>query len=199
VGRYLERVRSLERELTQPEKDASMGSAHGPSTPPEGHAINAVNAITSYPPSAAVAADSVEACLRQQTTCRACLCDEYVIRLPLSCPSCQGAVCPTCGGCLKASHAWRRAEHDALHTDLPLSQLLERLRKGSRWLQQEHQLFIDNTPDRTDDTLFSKMLHTWDSLEVALRDIHDYQGCVFGEGQRCPEGAPVRCFACAAP
>ena len=127
------------------------------------------------------------------TDCRACLFDDYTIRLRESCPRCQGAVC-SCGGCLRASRAWRYADREPPTSDLPLPDLLERLRRGSRWLEVEHARWYAGEP--SDDELRSKMSAVWDEQEEALRRGHGYQGCIFVPG-KCPAAAPLRCSACA--
>ena len=62
--------------------------------------------------------------------CRACMCDDYIIRLHLSCPTCEGSVCAQCSQCLKASHVWRRAQRETLPFDMPLLDMLGRLQRG---------------------------------------------------------------------
>ena len=139
----------------------------------------------------------IEHLQRQEKSTRhlACLCDIYTIRLRESCSACQGAVCG-CGGCLRASRLWRYADREPPTSDLPLDRLLERLRKGSRWLQTEHDRCY--TGELGDNTELAKMSATWDELEEVLRHTHGYQLCIFeDEGQRCPEDAPLRCSACA--
>lgn len=78
--------------------------------------------------------------------------------------------------------------------------LLARLRKGHEWMIEHYQLFLVNDPTRASDAAFAESLAQWDRLELELRMIHGYQGCVYGEGERCPdtEGmpAPVVCDAC---
>lgn len=127
------------------------------------------------------------------TDCRACLCSDYSIRLRESCGICQGALCG-CGGCLRASRAWRYADREPPTPDLPLPDLLERLRKGSRWLEAEHTKWYAGEP--SDDKLRSKMSSVWDEQEEALRHT-GFEGCIFGEGEQCPEDAPLRCSVCA--
>jgi hypothetical protein len=40
------------------------------------------------------------------------------------------------------------------------------------------------------------MLAVWDDLEVAVRHVHDYKSCIWGQDRACPADAPVRCSAC---
>ena len=125
--------------------------------------------------------------------CRACLCTDYSIRLRKSCANCRGAVCG-CGGCLRASRLWRYADREPPTADLSLPQLLERLRKGSRWLEAEHAKWYAG--EASNDELRSKMSAVWDQQEEALRHT-GFTGCIFGEGEQCPEDAPLRCTSCA--
>ena len=137
----------------------------------------------------------IEHLQRQEKSNRhlACLCTIYSIHLLESCQSCQGALCG-CGGCLRASRAWRYVDREPAASDLPLPDLLNRLRRGSRWLEAEHAKWYAGEP--SDDELRSKMSGVWDELEEALRHA-GFEGCIFGEGQQCPEDAPLRCSACA--
>jgi hypothetical protein len=41
--------------------------------------------------------------------CVVCTCQEYIVALHLSCPTCDGAVCARCGGGLKDSPSWKGA------------------------------------------------------------------------------------------
>ena len=78
--------------------------------------------------------------------------------------------------------------------------LLARLRKGHKWMIEQYQLFNQDDTARASDAAFTESLSRWIVLELELRMIHGYQGCVYGEGERCPdtEGmpAPVVCDAC---
>lgn len=56
MGRYLERVSSLERVLPQPGKETSGGLGHEPSSPPTSYEINERNEIT--PPDRPAAQDA---------------------------------------------------------------------------------------------------------------------------------------------
>jgi hypothetical protein len=74
--------------------------------------------------------------------------------------------------------------------------LLQRLMAGVRWMDAQHQAWIDGKPDAATDERFSTALEGWDFLERKLRHEYGYEGCIFGPGQHCPEDAPVRCDAC---
>lgn len=80
------------------------------------------------------------------------------------------------------------------HADTPLRKLLERLRDGHRWLCTEYARSFDESDYNADK--FANGLATWDELEKTLRAVYGYKGCVYGEGEQCPEDAPVRCDAC---
>jgi len=78
--------------------------------------------------------------------------------------------------------------------EVPLDGLLERLRMGSVWLSTRNEQLYE--ADVTYDKEFDSLLHTWDELESSLRVVHDYEHCVFGEGQTCPTNTMVTCSAC---
>jgi TubC N-terminal docking domain len=75
--------------------------------------------------------------------------------------------------------------------------LLKRLRNGQWWLTEEHEKWAADNPDSVSDTDFQKALDGWVAMEAQLRGRHGYQGCIHGEGQRCPNDAVVNCDACA--
>lgn len=77
-----------------------------------------------------------------------------------------------------------------------LEDLLDNLRKGSRWLAKQHVKLWDD-PDSVDLDKYTAALDKWDSLEATLRLAHTYTACIFGEGKRCPEDAQPACQACA--
>jgi len=129
--------------------------------------------------------------------CHACRCDGYISRLGISCPSCQGNTCITCGGCLRASLVWRRAQVDSLYRDVPVEELVERLQRGARWLQDQDRRYFDGDHNQAlDDDLFCMMWALWSDIELALRHVHSYEGCIFGEGQHCSKDGVVFCAAC---
>ena len=74
--------------------------------------------------------------------------------------------------------------------------LLSRLQAGSRWLTAQHQAWLDDKEDAASDERVSVALDGWDEMERSLRLVYDYEGCVFGPDQRCPEDAPVTCDFC---
>jgi hypothetical protein len=125
----------------------------------------------------------------ERLRCRACTCND-AIGGGDHCPACKGRGCRDCGGCLRASMLWRETERYAKYFDIPLHTVLNRLQKGSGWLQQQAQ------HNRDDNNLFMERFHTWAGLEEVLRAVHGYVGCIFGEGKRCPEDSPVTCSSC---
>ena len=72
-----------------------------------------------------------------------------------------------------------------------------RLRKGHRWLTEQHRLWLFGDTMASDDERFSQALAQWDALERVMR-CFGYQGCVWGALKRCPVDAPVICDGCAA-
>jgi hypothetical protein len=80
--------------------------------------------------------------------------------------------------------------------ELDEATLLKRLVNGQTWLTQEHEKWATDNPDTASDTGFQKALDGWVAMETHLREKHGYRQCIHGEGQRCPEDAPVRCDAC---
>ena len=131
------------------------------------------------------------------TRCRVCTCDGYVPHPLSSCPDCQGLACTSCENCLSASLVWRRAQIDAHYKDVPLDELLVRLQKGSQWLQKQDRLYFDGDDGKAaDDYLFTQMWALWNDLELTVRHVHNYQGCIFGDGLSCPIDGPVVCEAC---
>lgn len=77
----------------------------------------------------------------------------------------------------------------------PLDALLDSLRKGSEWLRKQHNALFDD-PGSVDLDRYTRGLDRWDGLEATLRQIHGYQGCILGEGKRCPDDAQPVCAAC---
>lgn len=131
--------------------------------------------------------------------CVPCLCDVYHIRLDSDCPTCHAPLCVMCEGCQRAARIWREAERYVEAVSTPPDRLVNRLRKGHQWLMTEYQKQMDDAPDAATTGLFGKALATWGELEQTLRVVHSYEGCIFGEGQRCPDNAPMVCDTCAAP
>ena len=78
--------------------------------------------------------------------------------------------------------------------------LLARLRNGHKWMTEQYELFNQDNPQRASDAAFTESLSRWVTLELELRMIHGYQGCIYSEGERCPDTeemrAPVICDAC---
>ena len=75
------------------------------------------------------------------------------------------------------------------------SEMLRRLRVGQRWLTEQHRAYLAEDPAAASDEKFSIALAAWDQLERVFR-CSGYQGCIWGEGQRCPKDAPVICDQC---
>jgi len=77
--------------------------------------------------------------------------------------------------------------------------ILDRLQRGSLWLVETHAKLL-SLPDGgvgTDmERLYLRGLDRWDSYDKALRTLFGFQGCVCGQGQRCPDDAPVLCRGC---
>jgi hypothetical protein len=74
--------------------------------------------------------------------------------------------------------------------------LRTRLRVGQQWLTREYQRWLVGDPQAATDERFSRALAGWDALERILRQLYEYQGCIFGPAQSCPEDAPVQCDGC---
>src|SRR5919106_2097644 len=73
--------------------------------------------------------------------------------------------------------------------ELDEATLLRRLVNGQKWLG-EHLHSIDGGAA---DAEFSKALAGWTRMEADLRQDHGYQGCIHGEGGRCPDDAAGSC------
>jgi len=84
------------------------------------------------------------------------------------------------------------------YPDTPLEDLLQRLRKGSRWLATEYPKSLRDDYDDDALNVLAKSLATWDGLEKELRAVHSYRGCVLGDNERCDPDAPVVCDYCVA-
>ena len=76
------------------------------------------------------------------------------------------------------------------------SRILQRLVNGSRWLTEQHRLWL-NGDTAADDSAFYLALVGWETLEAQLRG-QDFQGCIFGQNNHCPQAAVVDCRACVA-
>ena len=128
--------------------------------------------------------------------CVPCLCDVYHIRLDSDCPACHAPLCVMCEGCQRAARIWREAERYVEAVSTPPDQLIASLRKGHEWLRKQHNALFDD-PGSVDLDQYTRGLDKWDGLEVTLRQIHGYEGCILGEGIRCPDDAQPTCAACA--
>lgn len=127
--------------------------------------------------------------LSSKDRCLACVCNDPITQLSPLCPLCQGYTCAKCGQCTAYRRGWVPGwvERDML--DRPLPELLDRLRSGQRWLQEKDE--AEYTGE-----LFGKMLAVWDEIEIVLRHVHEFKGCIHGGDATCPEDAPVRCCVC---
>ena len=74
--------------------------------------------------------------------------------------------------------------------------LLSRLQAGTRWLTAQHKAWLDDKKDAAGDERFSVALAAWDEMERSLRMVYNYEGCIFGVDQRCPQDALVTCDGC---
>lgn len=119
----------------------------------------------------------------------ACLCDNPIPRLNPQCPLCQSITCAQCDQCTSYRRGWNPGWIEPDMLDMPLPELLGRLRSGQRWLQGKDE-------EEYTGELFGKMLAVWDEIEVVVRHVHDFKGCIHGNDSSCPEDAPVRCCAC---
>jgi hypothetical protein len=148
--------------------------------------------MVSYLEKARLIAESIEAA--EPTRCEACTCDAYIVKLQGKCASCGGKLCGICEDCMALSHLWRRENGVMPEAEVPLDGLLERLQRGSEWLAAKHDQLYE--VDVAYDKEFDDLLNMWDELESALRVVHNYEHCIFGEDQRCPDDTVVKCAAC---
>ena len=126
----------------------------------------------------------------------ACSCDSAIPQRVPSCPLCKSSTRSQCGQCTAYRRGWDPGWTEPDMPDQPLPQLLERLRDGHRWLCEESEKFYDDPPSSASDELFGKMLAVWDDMEVAVRHVYEFGGCVLGQQRKCPAEGPVRCSAC---
>ena len=73
--------------------------------------------------------------------------------------------------------------------------LIIRLRRGQRWLTEEHRSWMADDSRAASDEAFSAALAGWDQIERVLR-CSVYTGCIWGVNRSCPQDAPVRCGGC---
>ena len=79
-----------------------------------------------------------------------------------------------------------------------MNQLLSRLHKGHRWLTDTHlgMLSLDDIGRHSPlEAKFMDALDLWDGIELQLRELYNYEGCITKEGQ-CPDSSPVACRHC---
>lgn len=75
---------------------------------------------------------------------------------------------------------------------------LDRLRKGQAWLVDAHARLLamrDLGIGSSEEARFLIALSCWDDLELMVRFVYDYVGCVIGE-KGCDPDSPVVCKAC---
>ena len=88
---------------------------------------------------------------------------------------------------------------EALSPKDACQELIERLQSGIDWfIGVDKDLWKDDYPINTGTALERKMtasIHKWGELERLLRNLYEYDGCIF-EGGCCPEESPVRCTGC---
>ena len=88
---------------------------------------------------------------------------------------------------------------EALSPKDACQELIERLQSGIDWfIGVDKDLWKDDYPINTGTALERKMtasIHKWGELERLLRNLYEYEGCIF-EGGSCPEESPVRCTGC---
>ena len=101
---------------------------------------------------------------KEPICCRARVCDD-ANGGGAPCGACNGRSCGDCGGCLRASQLWRETERCAKFLDSSLDTILDRLRKGSRWLRGKARRGAD------DRELYLEMFETWAELQEVLRGI----------------------------
>ena len=74
--------------------------------------------------------------------------------------------------------------------------LAQAAENSSQWLTAQHQAWLDDKKDAASGERFSVALDGWAEMERSLRLVYNYEGCIFGPDQRCPEDAPVTCDGC---
>ena len=126
----------------------------------------------------------------------ACTCDDAIPQRLPSCSMCESSICALCGQCIANRRGWDVGWIEPDMLDQPVDRLLKRLREGHQWLCQDIEKFHSDPPSAAAGEVFGRMLALWDDLEVAVRHVHEYKGCVLGDGRECLAGGPVRCSAC---
>ena len=86
------------------------------------------------------------------------------------------------------------------HIDKEIQSLRDRLRKGIDWFVavDPHLWDANDNPINQRTKLERKMtqlLHKWREMERLLRNLYDYEGCIYDDGG-CPDGSPVKCGGC---
>mgnify|MGYP003727705205 FL=1 len=126
----------------------------------------------------------------------ACMCDITVPSIYSTCTFCTSPTCLLCGWCTAYRRGWDPGWTEPNMLDQPLPHLLQRLRDDHLWLCTENERFYDDPGSSVSDDEFGWMLAVWDDLEVAVRHVHEYKSCIWGQDRACPADAPVRCSAC---
>ena len=88
---------------------------------------------------------------------------------------------------------------EALSPKDACQELIERLQSGIDWfIGVDKDLWKDDYPINKGTALVRKMtasIHKRGELERLLRNLYEYDGCIFEVGS-CPEESPVRCTGC---
>jgi hypothetical protein len=119
-----------------------------------------------------------------------------VVNLEKDCARCERALCALCNGCLTYTRSLQPAV-EVSPTNLPLHDLLSKLKNGQRWLREQYEHWFNQSPGAVTDELYLERLDIWDVSEKRLRRTYpEYQACIWGQGKRCPDDAPVSCSHC---
>ena len=76
---------------------------------------------------------------------------------------------------------------------------LSKMRKGHEWLIGTHRRVLEMSSAGIGSVLEAKLLDAidrFDAYDLTLRIVVDFQGCILGPGERCPEDSPVSCRGC---
>lgn len=85
-----------------------------------------------------------------------------------------------------------------------IEELKDRLRKGMDWFSAIDPIYWSDEGfsdkkvknGKSLEEIMQMQLQKWDDLEKILRNLYDYEGCIFDDGS-CPENVVVRCMKCA--
>ena len=84
-----------------------------------------------------------------------------------------------------------------------IEELKDRLRKGMDWFSAVDPIYWSDEGfsdkkvknGKTLEEIMQMQLQKWDDLEKILRNLYDYEGCIYDDGV-CPEDSPVKCGGC---